>query len=77
MNKKHRRKMVAPILIIILSLFSFIPGIVAAVRIQVLYPFSVFLAAAIPLGVIVVSVIVLIERYKEIKGGEEDDLGNY
>lgn len=69
-------KMVAPIiitvfLVIYLGLFfwgwSYIPG-----------PFWVrILGIIVPLGLIGVSIFVLVERIREIRSGEEDDLSKY
>lgn len=70
-------KLVAPIVVSVLlilwmagwlALFCAVPG----------PPFLVKLIGAIvPLALIGVTVFVLVERLKEIRSGEEDDLDNY
>jgi len=76
MNKKHVKKTVAPVIVSLFLLGYFLSfGFV----------FSKFnIPNSIKLTVLIVSIIgaaviimVLIERLKEIKGGEEDDLGKY
>ena len=72
----HKRKMVAPIIIVI-SLASYY-------LIMTLIVLKLHLPALLNIGLISFSIIVsliliwvLIDRIKEIRGGEEDDLGKY
>ena len=77
MKKAPAKKMIAPILIVVGGVLLAIPGSIAAFTIGALHPAAAFFAVATPLGVVGASVFVLIERLREITGGEEDDLGNY
>ncbi len=73
---KHGRKMIAPVVITILFLAYL-----------VIYGAMIFMAAlaeplvilfAIPLVLLGIGMIcVLVARIREIRSGEEDDLGNY
>ena len=71
------RRMIAPIVIVVLlglyylafALVCFlIPGMPLAVRL---------IFGLVPLAVIGVLIYVLVERIKEIRSGEEDDLSQY
>ncbi|SMC49083.1 hypothetical protein [Papillibacter cinnamivorans] len=71
------KKIVAPVVITVLLVVYFIfwlwlcvtmPGIPLALKI---------IGAVIPCALIGVSVFVLMERIKEVRSGEEDDLGKY
>lgn len=73
----HKKKMIAPIVITIILLAYYagflwfcmsVPGILVLVKI---------LGTVIPLLLGGVCVYVLIERIKEIRSGEEDDLSKY
>ena len=76
MNKKHMKKMIAPIIIIALvviyiiiwaSCWSIIPA-----------PVIIKIAGLVIAGAaIATSIYVLAERIDEIKQGEEDDISNY
>lgn len=77
MKKTHIKKMIAPVVVTVLIVAYFIvygsvlftqSGIPTAVRI---------LGIAIPLILSGVMICVMIERIKEIKKGEEDDLSEY
>lgn len=77
MQMKHWQKMAAPIVIAsiiivyyigIAVFFMAVPGIPAAVKI---------LMIVVPLILAAVMIGVLINRIKEIRGGEEDDLSQY
>jgi uncharacterized membrane protein (DUF485 family) len=74
--KGHSRKIIAPIIITILLViylgFFILTGLSN--------PFSLaikIIGIFIPLALIGVSVFVLVERIKEIRSGEEDDLSQY
>ena len=71
----HGRKLIAPIIITILlvSYFLFSIPFLLDGNLTVKSVFVLF----IPLGFIGVSIYVLIERIKEIRSGDEDDLGKY
>ena len=74
--KDHAMKMIAPIVItilVILYLLIYFGAIVYVLESVALK----LLLAAVPALLGTVMVGVLIQRIKEIKGGEEDDLGQY
>ena len=74
--KKHINKIIAPIIISLLMIvyvvfyFTFL-----IYTIQFLY--LKILSGIIPIALIGAMVYTLIQRIKEIKGGEEDDLSQY
>jgi len=73
---KHKKKMIAPIIVTILVLA--ILAVYAWVYAIAGLPFIirvVFVLVFIAIGV--AMIFTLISRIKEIKGGEEDDLDNY
>ena len=73
--KSHKRKMVAPILVTVITAayyvvyFGFLMWIIEGI-------FKLLLGI-IPLAFIILTVKVCIDRIKEIKKGEEDDLSKY
>jgi Kef-type K+ transport system membrane component KefB len=72
----HGRKMIAPIVVVLCILFYYITGI------YVLFKFNLpnivkIIAITLSIVITVVLIKVLAERVKEIKEGEEDDLGKY
>lgn len=77
MNSNHQKKMVAPFIIAgilivyyvaIAAVFFLMPEITILVK--------VFLAV-VPLALAGVALAMLLERIKEIRSGEEDDLSQY
>ncbi|HZK24775.1 MAG TPA: hypothetical protein VFC74_05235 [Oscillospiraceae bacterium] len=73
---KQAKKIIAPVIVtlIVVLYFAFIS------RMSLLQPLPLMariLAIAIPLALISVSIYVLIERIKEIRSGEDDDLSKY
>ena len=72
---KQRKKMIAPIIITILfvSYYAFYFTIVIALPVGV---WKLFLGI-IPVVLAVIMIYVCIQRIKEIKEGEEDDLSKY
>lgn len=77
MNSNRQKKMVAPfviagILIVyyvaIAAVFFFLPEIPFAVKV---------IFAVVPLALAGVALAMLLERIKEIRSGEEDDLSQY
>jgi lipopolysaccharide export LptBFGC system permease protein LptF len=71
----HKKKMVAPILITIFVVLYYVLyfGFIVSFLDGILQ----LLLGIIPLALSVVMIYVCIQRVKEIKGGEEDDLGQY
>ena len=75
-EKKHKKKMVAPIVISIITViyFCFYAAICFSMSVLLI---TKILFGVIPLALIGVVVYVLVERMKEIRSGEEDDLSKY
>ena len=69
-------KMIAPIIITIL-LLAYIGFFVWAWSLMPIPVWGKIIGLAIPLTFMGVSIFVLIERIKEIRSGEEDDLSKY
>lgn len=74
--KKHRKKMVAPIVITIIMILYFVCyfGFLLSLMHTVLQKVLLGICPAL-LGIGMIYVCV--ERIKEIRGGEEDDLSQY
>lgn len=72
----HYKKLIAPIVITILLSLYFIGYVVASFFISMPLLFRI-ITIGIPLVLVGVSVFVLVERIKEIRSGEEDDLSKY
>ncbi len=72
----RKRKMVAPIVITaLLAVFLFLYlGLILFVEVPVWVKIAVGAVLALDYGV---SIFVLVERIKEIRSGEEDDLSQY
>jgi hypothetical protein len=73
--KEHKKKMVAPILITILMVLYYV--LYFGFIISYLDGLLRILLGIIPLALSVVMIYVCVQRIKEIKGGEEDDLSQY
>jgi uncharacterized sodium:solute symporter family permease YidK len=73
----QKRKYVAPIIVTIFVVLYY--SITAVVLYNMDFPFVIKIAALIvpSIIIIVMMVMVLFERFREIKKGEEDDLGKY
>ena len=73
---RHRRKMIAPILVTILVILYFILYFGVLISLVRSTLFRVLLGVCpVLLGAAVIGVCA--QRLREIKGGEEDDLGQY
>ncbi|MBN1778505.1 MAG: hypothetical protein JW811_10350 [Clostridiales bacterium] len=75
--KKHTGKLIAPIVITALILLYFVGLIIIALTTSWLPAWALIAGVVLPLCVMGVMVYVLIERIKEIRSGEEDDLSQY
>jgi len=76
MKKEHRKKMVAPIVITVLFVLYLMAYVVMVILAAGWSPAMLLLT--IPLVALGIGmVVVLKERIKEIKSGEEDDLEKY
>ena len=75
-NNDHRKKMAAPIAITAVFLIYLIAYGIALAFAAEFSPFMILVA--VPLVALGIGMVyVLKERIKEIRSGEEDDLGNY
>ena len=75
-NKKHTKKLIAPIIITVILVIYLIAYFVGIIFI----PMNVLIKIVIgiiPIGGIGVMIYVLIERIKEIRSGYEDDISKY
>lgn len=74
--KSHTRKIIAPVVITVLLVLYLASFMLTWLFNQ--FSLSVkLIGSLIPLALIGVSIYVLVERIKEIRSGEEDDLGKY
>ena len=71
----HGKKMIAPIVVTVLMVIYFI--VYFALLIHTLKGIVRIVLGVVPLAFIVVMIGVCIQRIKEIRSGEEDDLGKY
>ena len=72
---KHGKKMIAPIIITVLTVLYYV--IYFGFVIALLDGLGKLLLGLLPLLLSVIMIAVCIERIKEIKKGEEDDLSKY
>ncbi|MBH1942109.1 hypothetical protein I5677_14500 [Mobilitalea sibirica] len=73
----HMKKMIAPILITIFILLYYIGFACLLIFIDGIPMYVKLLGGIIPLFFAGVGIYVLVERIKEIRSGEEDDLSKY
>ena len=73
--KLYKNKMVAPIVISVIIILYYV--VYFGILISLLYGVWKWLLGIIPLALSAVMLKVCIERIKEIKKGEEDDLSKY
>ena len=71
----HKKKMVAPIVVSVLMILYYI--IYFGFLISLLEGIFKYVFGIIPIIFSIVMIKVCIERIKEIKGGEEDDISKY
>lgn len=71
----HKKKMLAPIIITVLMILYYI--IYFGLLISLLEGIFKYALGIIPIVFSIVIIKVCIERIKEIKGGEEDDISKY
>ena len=78
MTKKHTNKTIAPVVVSFCLVGYYLAIGFALLKFDIPIPNAAKLAALIvsTIGTALI-IMVLIERLKEIKGGEEDDLGKY
>ncbi|MBO4572286.1 MAG: hypothetical protein J5762_00750 [Clostridia bacterium] len=75
-SKLHIKKMIAPIVVTVIMIAYFIVYFAVLIFLTESLVFKILLAV-IPATFGTVMIIVCVQRIKEIKGGEEDDLGKY
>ena len=75
MKDKNKKKMVAPIVVTVIMLLYY--TVYFGVLIAVLPTVWKYLLGIVPVALSIVMVAVCIERIKEIKKGEEDDISKY
>lgn len=73
--KQNSKKMIAPILITVIFVLYLV--FYFTVLLSVLDGVLRLLLLIIPIGLIVLMIAVCVERIKEIKGGEENDISKY
>ncbi len=74
-TEEHNKKMVSPIVVTVLMIIYYV--VYFGFLITVVDGIFKILLGIIPLAFAGVMIYVCIERIKEIKGGEEDDLSKY
>ena len=75
MKDKNKKKMIAPIVVTVIMLLYY--ALYFGVLIAVLPTIWKYLLGIVPVAFSIVMVAVCIERIKEIKKGEEDDISKY
>lgn len=75
-NTSHGKKMIAPIVITVFLVLYYIGFFILCSYLAVSIYLALFLGL-VPLGFAGISIFVLVERIKEIRSGEEDDLSQY
>ncbi|GAB6088094.1 hypothetical protein JCM11672_33660 [Alkaliphilus crotonatoxidans] len=73
----HLKKMIAPIVITAIILLYYIGFIIACIFLDGIPLYGKILGSVIPLLLAGICIYVLVERIKEIRSGEEDDLSKY
>ncbi len=73
--KRNFKKLIAPIIIAVLLIIYFIAYF--GFLITLLNGFLKYLLGVLPVAFAAVTVYVCVERIKEIRSGEEDDLSKY
>ena len=71
----HKKKILAPIIVSVLMILYYV--VYFGLLISLLEGVFKYAFGVIPIIFAIVMVKVCIERIKEIKGGEEDDIGKY
>jgi uncharacterized membrane protein len=74
--KEHNKKMVAPVIVVICIVSYYFMGLNILTKLDGPNIIKI-IALAFSIIITIVFILVLIERIKEIKQGEEDDLSKY
>lgn len=75
--KPHTKKMIAPIVISAVVILYYIAFAITCIVVEEMPLLVKLLCGILPLFIAGGSIYVLIERIKEIRSGEEDDLSKY
>lgn len=73
---EHLKKMIAPIIVTVITLLYYV-GFAVLLMLVALPAIVKIIGAFLSLVLAVVSIYVVVERIKEIRSGEEDDLSKY
>ncbi|MFA6618384.1 MAG: hypothetical protein WCT23_04880 [Candidatus Neomarinimicrobiota bacterium] len=76
-KKSHFNKMLAPIVITVFVVAYYLVFVCIISKVPDIPSIIKYFGALLPLAFVGVGIYVLIERIKEIKKGEEDDLSQY
>ena len=76
-KRTHAKKMTAPIVIAAVLVAYYVGFAIACVTIAAFPPLAKLLFGVVPLALAGVCIWMLMERIKEIRSGEEDDLSQY
>ncbi len=72
----HQKKMIAPVIITVLLSIYMLAYFIVLLSVE-MPVWGKVLIGLIPLALLCTSVYVLVQRIKEIRSGEEDDLSQY
>ena len=72
----HIKKIIAPVIIMLCIIAYYFAGVNIAMRLQIPAALKI-IALIFSVVITIVFIAVLVERIKEIKQGEEDDIGKY
>ncbi|MEA4912839.1 MAG: hypothetical protein VB092_09560 [Oscillospiraceae bacterium] len=75
--KNHRVKMIAPIIVTVIFVLYYLGFAAICITIPEIPPTVKVIFGIVPLVLAGAMIYVLIKRIKEIRSGEEDDLGQY
>jgi hypothetical protein len=73
---EHLNKKIAPIIVVICLTGYYIIGVTILTKLN-LPNIIIIIAIIVSILITIITIAVLVERIKEINGGEEDDLGKY
>ena len=76
MKPEHKKKMIAPLVIAGIIIIYYAVFVVICMCVPVSLALKL-LFGIVPLALIGVTIFVLVERIREIRSGEEDDLSKY
>lgn len=78
MNNEHTKKMILPIIIaFVVGLYFLSMAVLLVVSSLITKKWWISLFSIIPVILLVILIVVTVQRIKEIKGGQEDDLSKY